>query len=353
LQKGDTYVALGSKSRADVQQLLSAGTNYPDWVRDRYLQLPKDLPGRVADETDRIVEEKRAAGSPYETAKAIEGWLREMPYDLAVPSPPPGRDAADFLLFDLKRGYFDYQSTAMCVMLRTRDVPCRLAVGYALDPSAADSTAYVVKKDNAYTWVEVFFPGYGWIAFNPTADRPSGGAGGLDSVEFGSGEEPLVPDFNEIFEPEAGGVDIDPDTPAGALQDEPVVNKPFPWTLVLSLAGILVAAAALYLSGRIAWNWGMGDLEPRAKLWAKTQRLAGWAKLGSRSAETPREWSRRMGRAIDREGDAIQLSNAYEESRYGRPDLVRIDDDETDSSYRSVRGALLSKLTRRKPKKKV
>jgi len=352
LQKDDTYVALGSKSRASVQQLLSAGTDYPDWVRERYLQLPDDLPDRVREETRRVVEEKRAAGSPYETAKAIEGLLREMPYDLAVPSPPPGRDAVDFFLFDLKRGYFDYQSTAMCVMLRTRDIPCRVAVGYVLDPSAADSTAYIVRKDNAYTWVEVFFPGYGWIAFNPTADRPSGGAGGLDSVDFGSGEEPIVPDFDEIFEPVPDGVDIDPDTPQGALQDAPVVNEPFPWPLVLGLAGALAAVAALLLSGRLAWNWGLGDLEPRAKLWAKTQRLAGWVKLGSRSAETPREWSRRMGRAIDRESEAIQLSNAYEESRYGRPDLVRIDDQETESSYRSLRAALLAKLTRRKPRKK-
>ena len=96
----------------------------------------------------------------------------------------------------------------------------------------------------------------------------------------------------------------------------------------------------------------MGDLDGRARLWAKTQRLAGWAKLGSKPAETPREWSRRMGRTIDREDDAIQLSNAYEESRYGRPDLVRIDDEDAESSYKNLRGALIAKLTRRKTKKK-
>ena len=181
LNKDDTYNSFGSKSSADVQQLLSAGNEYPEWVTKRYLQLPKDLPGRVRDEANRVVTERRAR-TDYEKTKAIEAYFRDMPYDLAVPSPPPGRDATDFLVFDLKRGYFDYQSTAMCVMLRTQAIPCRLAVGYALDPGAGDETSYIVRKDNAYTWVEVFFPGYGWVSFNPTADRPSGGAGGLDDI---------------------------------------------------------------------------------------------------------------------------------------------------------------------------
>jgi hypothetical protein len=352
MNKDDTYVALGSKSRASVQELLSAGNDYPDWVTERYLQLPKDLPQRVRDETTRLMGEKRATTN-YEKTKAIEEYLRAMPYDLAVPAPPPGRDVTDFLLFDLKRGYFDYQSTGMCVMLRTQQIPCRLAVGYALDAGSGNETNYVVRKDNAYTWVEVFFPGYGWIAFNPTADRPQGGAGGIDSAPFTPGTEPDLPNFDDIFIEPDPGVDIDPDSPQGAIQEEPVVNEPFPWTLVLSLVGVLVAAAAIVFAGRTAWNWGLGDLDGRSKLWAKTHRLAGWAKLGSRSAETPREWSRRMGRAIDHETDALQLSDAYEESRYGRPDLVRIDDEDAAGSYRNIRGALLAKLTRRKPKKKV
>ena len=351
LNEKDTYVAIGSTSRATAEQLLATTGDYPDWVKERYLQLPKNLPASVGAETDRIINDRRLQ-TPYEKAKAIEEYLRQMPYDLAVPSPPPGRDAAEFLLFELKRGYFDYQSTAMCVMLRTEGIPCRLAVGYALDPETGDETSYVIRKDNAYTWVEVFFPGYGWINFNPTADRPSGGAGGLGSVEFGSGEEPFVPDFSDVFDPIPDGIEIDPNSPQGALAEQPVVNGQFPWPLAIGLAGILAVFVAMAVAGRMAWNWGLGDLDGRGRLWAKTQRLAGWAKLGSRPSETPREWSRRMGRSIDRESDAIQLSDAYEESRYGRPDLVRIDDADAESSYNSLRGALAAKLLRRKPRKK-
>mgnify|MGYP002682885561 FL=1 len=179
-----------------------------------------------------------------------------------------------------------------------------------------------------------------------------GGAGGLGSVEFGSGEEPFVPDFSDVFDPIPDGIEIDPNSPQGALAEQPVVNSQFPWPLAIGLAGILAVFVAMAVAGRMAWNWGLGDLDGRGRLWAKTQRLAGWAKLGSRPSETPREWSRRMGRSIDRESDAIQLSDAYEESRYGRPDLVRIDDADAESSYNSLRGALAAKLLRRKPRKK-
>jgi hypothetical protein len=240
----------------------------------------------------------------------------------------------------------------MCVMLRTQGVPCRVAVGYVLDQGAGNETTYIVRKDNAYSWVEVFFPGYGWINFNPTADRPQGGADGLGSIGFQPSDEPFIePNLDELFPgPEtdpANGTDV-----GAALAENPEVHNGLPWTLILSLAGALAAMVAIALSGRVAWNWGLGGLDGRTRLWAKVQRLAGWAGLGSRAAETPREWSKRLGKAIDREPEAVQLSDAYEESRYGRPDLVRIDDVDTEASYTSLRNALVAKLTRRKSRRR-
>jgi hypothetical protein len=350
LDKEDTYTSLGSQSNATVEQLLGDTGAYPDWVTKRYLQLPKELPQRVRDETARIIADGQAK-SPYEKAKAIETYLRALPYDLNVPSPPPGRDAVDYLLFELRRGYFDYQSTAMCVMLRTSGIPCRVTVGYVLDASQADQTTYIVRKDSAYSWVEVYFPTYGWINFNPTADRPAGGASGLGSIDFVPSTTGPEPDLSKLFEdPIAGG--IDPTTPQGALAETPIDHHGTPWGLIFSIAGVLAVLAVIAGSTRMAWNWGLGSLDDRAKMWAKTQRLAGWVHLGSRAAETPREWSRRMGKAVDREPEAVQLSDAFEEARYGRPDLQRIDDADANASYKSLRGALFAKLTRRKTKKK-
>ncbi|HML97646.1 MAG TPA: transglutaminase domain-containing protein [Tepidiformaceae bacterium] len=347
LNKGDTYNTIGTRSRASLTQLLEAGSDYPGWVTGRYLQLPDTLPGRVAEEAERVIREANAT-TPYEAAKALEAYLRAFPYDLDVQSPPPGRDAVDFFLFELKRGYFDYQSTALVVMLRSQGIPARLAVGYVLDPGSGDETAYTVRKDNAYSWVEVFFPRLGWIDFNPTADRPEGGVGGLGSIDFIPPDEPFIsPNLDDFF-----GEDISPEDIPGlvsdALAEPPVVNEPFNWMIVWVPAGVLAVIAAGGLGARLAWNWGMGGLDGRARMWAKTQRLAGWAGLGSRQAETPREWSRRMGRAIEREAEAVTLSAAFEEARYGRPDLQRIDDEQATTSYRGLRGALFAKLMRRR-----
>lgn len=346
LGNGDIYNSIGSQSTATADDLLRAGADYPSWVTDRYLQLPKELPERVRTESQRVVA--NAGQTPYQQAEAIEAYLRTFPFSLDVTSPPPGRDMVDFFLFDLKAGYFDYQASAMTVMLRTLGIPARVAVGYVLDPANAQETRYTVHKDDAYAWVEVFFPEYGWINFNPTRDRPQGGAGGFG----GGGGTGIIGDvdlsqlFPDDFQnPQPGLTDSGPQK---ALQQDPVVHSSPPWTLIWALAGVLVVLAVSGLGARWAWNRGMAGLEGRAQLWAKTQRLAGWVRLGPKSTETPREWSGRVGNAVRHEEDASKLADAYEEARYGRPDLQRIDDADTEGAYRNLRNTLFGRLLKRK-----
>jgi hypothetical protein len=311
-------------------------------VTQRYLQLPKELPQRVRDEAQRVAG---GTNTPYGKAQAVEAYLREFPYDLDVESAPAGRDAVDFLLFDLKRGYFDYQATAMAVMLRTLGIPARVAVGFVLDPSQAVETKYTVRKDAAYSWVEVFFPTYGWVNFNPTQDRPAGGAGGLGTIGAGSSNGLEDPSLDDLF-PVDDGLSI-PAPVDAALSEQPVVTSQPPWTLIWTLAGVLTVIVAMFIGGRFTWNRGLGGLDGRARLWAKAQRLGHWARLGPAPAETAREWSRRVGAAVDCPDDADRLADAYEESRYGRPDLQRIDDSEAATAYVRLRNTLVGTILRR------
>jgi transglutaminase-like putative cysteine protease len=342
LREGDIYNSLGSRSTATAAELNAAGTGYPDWVRERYLQLPGGLPDRVAAEARRVVE-AAGATTPYQQAVAIEAYLREFPYNLAVPAAPPGRDVVDFLLNDLKQGYFDYQATAMAVMLRTLGVPARIAVGYLLDQDTVVETTYTVRKADAYSWVEVWFPRYGWVNFNPTADQPAGGADG----GFGVGDFTIDPaletdvPLDELF----GDILLDPGNPLlnpfDALGEQPVLNEPFPWWLVWTLTGLAVVAVGVAGAGRVAWTWGLAGLEGPVRLWARVQRLAGWTRAGAVDGETPREFARRLGHRIQRPDETSRLADAYEEARYGRPDLQRVDPATTEDSYREVRNGLL------------
>jgi len=164
-----------------VDDLEAAGEEYPEWVVERYLALPP-IPDRVVATAKEITRDTR---TPYQAARAIEAYLRQFPYDLDVPAPPQGRDAVDYFLFEAQRGYCDYYATAMTVLLRASGVPARLAVGYARGTFDDRLGEWVITERDAHAWVEVYFPTYGWIEFEPTASQETYRfpVGGLDEFE--------------------------------------------------------------------------------------------------------------------------------------------------------------------------
>jgi transglutaminase-like putative cysteine protease len=148
-----------------VEGLQTAGTEYPEWILERYLQLPETTPERV-----RILARDLTATppTPYDRAVAIESYLREFPYTLDVPPPAGVADIADYFLFELQRGYCDYYATAMVVLARAAGLPARMVVGYANGRYDVANGRYIVTEADAHAWVEIYFPGYGWIEFEPT-----------------------------------------------------------------------------------------------------------------------------------------------------------------------------------------
>jgi transglutaminase-like putative cysteine protease len=153
-----------------IAELRSAPADYPEQIRARYLQLPRDLPDRVERLARQITNGKT---NPYDKVKAIESYLRNnYPYDLEVPAPPADQDVADYFLFDLKKGYCDYYATAMVVLARASGVPARFVSGYSPGTYDAPNAQYVIRELNAHSWVEVYFSEIGWVEFEPTASVP-------------------------------------------------------------------------------------------------------------------------------------------------------------------------------------
>ena len=340
LQEGDRYRVAGSVSIARPDQLRADSANYPEWVRERYLQLPDDLPERVYTEAARVTE---GVTNPYDLAKAIEAYLREFDVDMSVRATPARRDVVDFFLFDLERGYFDYFSTAMTVMLRTQGVPARVAVGYVLDPEDFEAGSFSVRKNDAYSWVEVYFPTYGWVDFNPSEELllVGTGLGGF----LTNAENTEIPELPLDLIP-LGSLGVDG---ADALADllAPVDfqrSSGPPWVAIWSVGGVLAAMAAASLGARVYWVWGLRGLSGMPRQWGGVERLAGWAGLRAEESETVRQWGERLGDALERSEEAAALSTAFEEARYGPPDLERTDAVETDQAYRALRNALASRL---------
>ncbi len=165
-QQADQYRVDSVVPAYTIDQLRNSPSGYPAWIRDRYLSLPETLPARV---TELALEITREETNPFDRARALEQYLRGFRYTLDLPAPPADRDVVDYFLFDLQQGYCDYYATAMVVMARANGLPARLAVGYNAGVYDPANQRYIVTAQQAHSWPEIYFPGAGWIAFEPTA----------------------------------------------------------------------------------------------------------------------------------------------------------------------------------------
>ncbi|MFC7197365.1 DUF3488 and DUF4129 domain-containing transglutaminase family protein [Halosimplex aquaticum] len=167
VSKGDRFSVTSQVPVASAEELRAAGTDYPSSVEERYTRLPSSTSDRVAERTARITAR---ANTTYDTARVVERWLKNNKgYSLDVRR--PRKNVADEFLFEMDAGYCTYFATTMVVMLRTQDIPARLAVGYTPGERVAEDE-WVVRGYNAHSWVEVYFPEVGWVRFDPTPAGP-------------------------------------------------------------------------------------------------------------------------------------------------------------------------------------
>ncbi|NTV37138.1 MAG: transglutaminase domain-containing protein, partial [Anaerolineaceae bacterium] len=165
---GKIYLVQSLIPMPTIPELKAAGSNYPQWVQDYYLDLPDDLSERVRQLAFEIAA---PYDNPYDRAVAITEYLRKnIEYQAKVPALPAGRDPIEWFLFDLKKGFCNYYATAEILMLRAVGVPARLAVGYAEGTQEGEKT-FAVRERDSHAWPEVFFPGIGWVEFEPTVSQ--------------------------------------------------------------------------------------------------------------------------------------------------------------------------------------
>ena len=171
LRPGETYQVQSSLNSVTITELRNAGTGYPSWVTERYLQLPETISQRTRDLAQEIAGDQE---TPYDKTVAVTNWLRRnIEYSEFVPPLPANQELVDWFLFDLQEGFCNYYAAAEIVMLRSLGVPARLAVGYAQGEGMQGvPNAYVVRQRDAHAWPEVYFPEIGWVEFEPTVSQP-------------------------------------------------------------------------------------------------------------------------------------------------------------------------------------
>jgi transglutaminase-like putative cysteine protease len=158
------YEADSDITRPSPDELRSAGSIAAAQDSTTYLQLPEIDP-RIPELAQRIT---RGAANNYDRAAAIEQYLtKNYVYTLQLGSTTPADPVANFL-FERKQGHCEYFASSMAVLLRSLQIPSRIVNGFRTGEFNDLTSQYVIRARNAHSWVEAYFPGYGWVSFDPT-----------------------------------------------------------------------------------------------------------------------------------------------------------------------------------------
>jgi hypothetical protein len=347
LAPGATYSTAGLVTDATADELRASDTIVLD-AGDRYTQLPDDLPGRVRDLAEEVTASQKTS---YDKVKAVETYLRQIPIAYRLLEVPPGQDAVDYFLFESKEGFFDYHASAMVVLLRAVGIPSRLAVGYALDPTAfdAENRRYNIREEHAYAWAEVYLPGYGWLAFNPSPERPAVTRQGDTIIEGGSswfgGIDPaILGSLGLGLEPGGGTTQPEENPPVTPVEPAGGGGGGIPLAVWLAL-GIGAAAVAVAGGGGLfTWERGLAGLPYPQRTWEQTLRLAGWARLGPRPEQTPMEYAQDLQSRLPDVEDLDYLAASYGRSRFGRKSADAEEKERLRAVWRRLRGKLLLRV---------
>lgn len=390
LEAGDTYsfkapIINAGDSRVEsmiAQAAMSGGEN-----RDMsdYLQLSEAIASDVYALTNQIT---LTSGSPYEIARAIQTYLQKnFRYTTSPDVPPDNQDFVSYFLLTGKEGYCTYFASAMAIMGRIAGLPTRYVEGYLAEPSGGVS---LVTSKQAHAWTEVYFDGFGWVAFDATPPQSMGGprrdgtGGGYEDWqeqdENDGGESPdATPSPSPAPDsPEGDGGDMDPDeddpdggdgepdptptprptpTPTPPPDEEPPENPEEPppddqedttqdqpnkrnygwlWVLLILVVIGLLVWRALWTSPRAIVERHTGDT---AKLLAWYRALLGLlaaSGMPARAYETPQVYAARIEQGIPKEAGFSAVANSITRMGYGRRTVEPEEVETAAACYRAV-----------------
>ena len=349
VKPGHAYQLTSRVSLANPTQLQQAGEDYPTWALVKYTQLPDSLPQRVRDKAAQIAD---SATTPYDKAQAIESYLRTLPYTLEVDPPPFNADGVDHFLFTLGKGYSEYFSSAMTVMLRSQGIPARMVTGYTSGDKVEGKDSYIVTDADSHGWVEVFFPEYGWIPFEPTPGEklplsyiPAPLEEEKDATS-GVADEDIDDDCEadlEDCELGARAPDVD-----GVFAGRFFLNNSLRDMLPMLMA---ILAAVILTSGTIKvlwWRFMQPSVNPEI-LYRRLGFLGALNSVGPVRHQTPFQFRMRLEEVLPSQRENLStVVGCYVRSRYGRKTVSEAEQAEIVQAWIKLRIPLLLNALRRR-----
>ncbi|HWP63955.1 MAG TPA: transglutaminase domain-containing protein, partial [Candidatus Binatia bacterium] len=294
-------------------RLRAAGRAYPPEIAARYLQVPE---GAIGPEARALLDRVRASlttDTPYDLAVALVDALHgpDFTYDPDVTDIDCGGRSIVECFATFRQGYCQYYATTMAILLRAAGVPTRLVQGF-LPGDRSPTGIETIRNSFAHAWVEVYFPGYGWVEFDPTG----GNLSQLPALPAGS-PVPL-PSLGPTasLPPDDGPDPIRRPTPgaAGGPTTPPPPGGPDlrPVGLVLGLVAVLALLVAL-LVRRVP-----GQLDAETA-WRSVTRLAARVGVAPRPTQTVYEYSAALADLVPTARPELEtVARAKVEVTYGR-----------------------------------
>ncbi|WP_078430894.1 transglutaminase TgpA family protein [Alkalihalobacterium alkalinitrilicum] len=322
----ESYNLTFLEPKFSVSKLREVTGGDPERIESIYLQLPDTLPDRVGELAEEITGN---FSNRYDQVKAIERYYRMAGFryetkNVAVPG--PDEDYVDQFLFETKVGYCDNYSTSMVVMLRTLDIPARWVKGFTQGERIQDlgdgNRQYQVTNANAHSWVEVYFPGHGWVPFEPTQGFNNASNFVFETPELEAQWEREME--NPTIEPEVeetmAEVQEDENAAGGGNRNGIFFDYTF-WFVVFGTL-IIVAMVSFILRKKILvryllFRYGKQNNERSFELaFHSLIWLLGYKGIVKRRSETLREFAARIDSFYSM-NDMVEITLNYEKVSYG------------------------------------
>ncbi len=306
LTAGEHYTLTSYVSAADIQTLRNVPfpadspsipstydlptltTSYDPAILKTYLQVPDGLDPKVKQLAQDIVA-KAHATTMYDQAVALESYLRtNFSYDVNVHR-PAGEEAVSWFLFhNNHRGFCNYFASAMAIMARLLGIPARVMAGYTNGQLDVKRDDWVIRGKDAHAWTQVYFAGYGWVNFEPSAGfsaftRPAPGSSSTTPILFGIGQGPTTgnPGHGHVQAVNSS----DSQTPLTATP------APAQWRerISLTLGSVILLLLLGLMVFSLWWRRLFRGHQVSVQIYGRICVLANWAGITIQRSQTPYE----------------------------------------------------------------
>ena len=331
LTKGEHYQVTSSISSASPHELSAVPfpQDNPDYWNSRtnfttlqmvYLQVPISIPHQVLLTAQRWTQ---GATDMYDALKMLEAHLSneaQFTYSLDNPPVPNNVDAVSWLL-QTHHGYCTYYATAMTIMARLLGIPARVVNGFSRGHLNAHRNLWVVDGSDAHSWVQAYFPGYGWINFDPTPGFALNNTQSASSPTLSSKPTKPAPTQTPVHKKKGTNpkLPVDPSSRATPTSLDATARQ----NLLLELSLTALAGSILVLLVAVARYWWRNlysDSSFVAGTYWRLCRLASWVGLSPREWQTPYEFSQMLCRRVPHEAKPVwRLTELYVRERWAPP----------------------------------